>query len=318
MFNTYRHNKKRNVGLLREFFSRYMARAIVENRIGDFEQAKKLWVKYFNPKTKMYEEYKAYQALYDANVSSREMGIEVLKRVKSVCAKQDQSCLDKEKTSLLSEITRLNHAENFFEQNVPNYKDLATTQILINAWRGTGSIVGDITEMVKLEESVLGNLVSDAKVISEGRQANKDIESENLLASNKEKLDSLALKIFFEKFNEKYSSMLIKEQMQLLSEFLLQNDDSLIAHCKKLVDVSLKEISSALKDPTYPQTIRNKLQEVNQEILGHASELDGCSIVSEESLAFFMSLYPLLEELRSTDESNQQNRSSDKEARRLI
>lgn len=318
MFNTYRHNKKRNVGLLREFFSRYMARAIVENRIGDFEQAKKLWVKYFNPKTKMYEEYKAYQALYDANVSSREMGIEVLKRVKNVCAKQDQSCLDKEKTSLLSEITRLNHAENFFEQNVPNYKDLATTQILINAWRGTGNIVGDITEMVKLEESVLGNLVTDAKVISEGRQANKDIESQNLLTTNKEKLDSLALKIFFEKFNEKYSSLLLKEQMELLSGYLMQNNNDVVAKCKNIAEVALKEISQALSDSLYQQTIKNKLQEVKQQIVSYSSQLTECDTISEDILAFYMSLCPLVEELRSTDDSSQLNRSSDKEARRLI
>lgn len=318
MFSTYRHNKKRNVGLLREFFSRYMARAIVENRINDFNQAKTIWTKYFNPKTKIYEEYKAYAALYDTNISNREMGIEILRRVKSVCSKQDQSRLDKEKTSLLAEITRLRHSETFFEQSIPNYKALATTQVLINAWRGTGNVVGDIAEMVKLEESVLSNLVSDAKVITEGSKVISSIKPADLINTNKEKLDSLALKIFFEKFNEKYSSLLIKEQMELLSSFLLHNHDNVVTRCKRLTEDSLKEISMALKDSSYPQTLKNKLQEVNQQIFDRASDLEGCNVVSEDSLAFFMSLCPLIEELKSKDEVKQTNRLFDKEARRSI
>jgi hypothetical protein len=91
-----------------------------------------------------------------------------------------------------------------------------------------------------------------------------------------------------------------------------------VSQCKKLADVSLKEISIALMDSSYQQTVKNKLEEVKQQIIDYSSHLNDCKIISEEALAFYMSLCPLTEELKSTDDGSQINRSSDKETRRLI
>lgn len=300
MFNTYRHNKKRNIGLLREFFSRYMAKAIVENRADDFNKAKNLWIKYFNPKTKIYEEFEVFQALSEGGIARREMGIELLRRTKAVCENQKQSELDAEKTNLLAEISRLPKSADFFEQSVPNYKEHATIQVLMNAWRGTGNVVGNIAEMVKLEEATLGFMESKAATMLESKQiAAKDIEQ--IFAENRNDIDVLVLKLFVEKFNEKYTGLLSEEQSGLLSKFLVSDKSGLVSECAEIRHEAIREINISLKNSKYEQLTRENLIAVREQIESMDKET---SNIDEDRLAFHMALLPLIEELTSADENN--------------
>jgi hypothetical protein len=316
MFSTYRHNKKRNIGLLREFFSIYMAKAIVENRNHDFTMAKNLWLKYVNPKTKIYEEFQAFAALYEYSTDAREIGIELLKRTKQICEKQSQSDLDKEKTALLSEITRLPKSDNFFEQPVAGYKELATTQVLINAWRGTGTIVGNISEMVKLEEAVISNMAKEKVQIAENVIVEGNICQQNILGENKEQVDTLVLKLFFEKFNEKYGNLLNEQQSSLLKGFLFADTKKLIDGCKKLQEELVVEIDKALHSNDYQAFVKEKLRSIKEDVASSTSDVIKTNVVTEDKLAFFMSVCPLLEELRAPN--NQHINESFAAARRIL
>ena len=69
----FRHNKKRNIGLLSEFFSRYIANALVEKRYKDIEKAKNIWTEYVNPKTEIYKELSMFNALYNSSLKNKEI-----------------------------------------------------------------------------------------------------------------------------------------------------------------------------------------------------------------------------------------------------
>lgn len=304
MFSTYRHNKKRNIGLLREFFSLYMAKAIVENRMSDYAKAKSLWLKYVNPKTKMYEEFQVFTTLYEYSTNAREIGLELLKRTKQICEKQSQEELDREKTMMLSEITKLPRGDKFFEQNVPGYKNLATTQVLINAWRGTGNVVGNLSEMIKLEEAVLSNMADNKKPMLEQVSFDGVADAHKVLSENKEQVDSLVFKIFLEKFNDRYGSLLSESQVTLLKGFLFSDTKQVLNGCQQVYRSINEEIGQAIRRNEFQQVVKDKLTVVREDSERVYREIVTSGNISEENLAFFMSLCPLLEELRSAENTS--------------
>lgn len=89
----FRHNKKRNIGLLSEFFSRYIANALLEKRYKDIEKAKKIWSDYVNPKTEIYKELSMFNALQSSSLQNREICYSLLENVKKHSIKQNQKSI---------------------------------------------------------------------------------------------------------------------------------------------------------------------------------------------------------------------------------
>ena len=100
----FRHNKKRNVGLLSEFFARYIAKALLEKRFDDIEKAKSVWNKFVNPKTEIYKEFSYFNSLQNSSLKNREIAFNLLETVKHKTKKQNQKKLDEEKSRFIDEI----------------------------------------------------------------------------------------------------------------------------------------------------------------------------------------------------------------------
>jgi multidrug efflux pump subunit AcrA (membrane-fusion protein) len=130
-----KHNKKRNVGLINEFFARYMARAIIERRDSDLKKAKELFSKHFQKGTDLHRELRLFSSLYETRLQSREAAASLIEQAKQVCKLQSQARIDLEKTALLREINQQLGEPKFFDQEVAGYRDYATIQVLLNHWR---------------------------------------------------------------------------------------------------------------------------------------------------------------------------------------
>jgi superfamily I DNA and RNA helicase len=197
--NKITHNKKRNVGLLYEFFSRYIAKALLENKTEDLEKAKSLIRKHFNTTTDLYKELKLFKMLYETEVSNKDFAIHLVNRVKEVVKTQSQSRLDLEKTSLIHEINQTLADNGFFNQNVPNYKILGTIQILLNSWRNTDLINENFDKIIEFELLLIEHLLTPKNI-------NKNSTQVKNLPSN-QNINKLVIDVMANKINKKFVSL---------------------------------------------------------------------------------------------------------------
>lgn len=285
----FRHNKKRNVGLLSEFFARYIAKALLEKRFDDIEKAKSVWNKFVNPKTEIYKEFSYFNSLQNSSLKNREIAFNLLETVKHKTKKQNQKKLDEEKSRFIDEINNQLKDKEFFDREVPSYKDFASIQILLNAWRGIG-FKGSLNEMVELEDSVLGILLTEKKEDKQLQDSPLDMTTEEV--------DGLVLKIMTEKANVKFAKVFNKEQQRIVQLYLFSENNS----------STQQELFVLLEN------IRRDSQEKINKTINSSKELDKQTCeklnsilsliqenkkqdITDESVMFHMNLAKLKEEL---------------------
>lgn len=283
----FKHNKKRNIGLISEFFSRYIAEAFIDNRHDDIAKARRIWQKHVTPSSALYDELNIFNALYESNIKSKEVAFSLLENARNICKKQSQKQLDEEKASLLNEISSNLGDKKFFDRQVPDYKSYASVQVLMNAWRGTG-VRGNISDIANLEEMLLEHILKE--------KAKPNFDVSNI---TKTEVDNLVLKLMTEKFNEKYNGLLNDTQKDIVNLYVLskKNEET----NKKLIDLlenikysTLKFLKAPLMTESFDRTLKKKLNHV-------ASLLENSDVtnINDETIKFYMSIAKLKEEMES-------------------
>lgn len=283
----FKHNKKRNIGLISEFFSRYIAEAFIDDRHEDIAKARKLWEKHVHSKSSTYKELQIFNALHESNLNSKEIAFSMLEKAKSVCKKQSQQKLDEEKAALINEISSVLGDKSFFDRSVPDYKTFASVQVLMNAWRGTG-FKGSISDMAQLEEMVLEHILT--------KKTKPEIDASGVTTSE---VNSLVVKLMTEKFNAKYNGLLNETQKEIVGLYMLSHDnkdnkDRLVALLEGLKVGTLKALKSPVMTEGLDRILKSKLGEVIS--LLESSDLTN---VTDETITFYMSVAKLKEEMES-------------------
>lgn len=278
------HNKKRNTGLISEFFARYLAKCVVENNDTNLKKAKTILKKYFSEGSELLEELKLFRSVHSSSLVSKENVSLLFSKVKENVKKQDATKLNLEKTSLLHEINHSLGGASFFEEKIENYRDLATTQYLFNYWREESKYPGIFAEMIKLEENL------SFAVLSEGQKRELNTKENPLARSLQENVDRLVVGIFEKKLAEKFSGSLSESQRNLLNLFVLGEKDLLE---KELESIETKT-KKLIKETALDEALKHKLETIqgtlNESVL---KEEKG----EEKRIAFYMSLIQLNEEL---------------------
>lgn len=291
------HNKKRNVGLLNEFFARHIANLLVSQKHDAIDKARVLYNKYFIGETQIAKEWRLFQALYTTNVGSTEVASSLVERVRALTAKDSVMAkkLEEEKTKLIHEINNVLGDKEFFGRSVPDYKIQATIQVLLNNWRESSlNEVSNLTTMAQLEDSLLEHLTRQ-KTIPEG-------DSTYLEMSNEE-IDGLVVNIMSEKFNGKFSKELSDEQRNIISTYVFANQgeqkDRLVGMLEgvrsrtlKLVETTISTKKAGNEDIGDP--LMKKLTGIKNLLL---NEYKDTSRLSDETVTFYMTLTKLEKEL---------------------
>lgn len=287
-----KHNKKRNVGLINEFFARYMARAIIERRDSDLKKAKELFSKHFQKGTDLHRELRLFSSLYETRLQSREAAASLIEQAKQVCKLQSQARIDLEKTALLHEINQQLGEPKFFDQEVAGYRDYATIQVLLNHWRGS-ILTENLSEAAQLEDRFIQHLT----------RASPSIEKEAILQMSETEVDGLVVNLMTEKLNKKFSSSLNTEQKKLLQLYVFSKDspESKVALVEKLEGLRKRASSSienALSRDEQAKKVGNKLKEIQgmlQEDYRDTSNPD------DKLVTFYMTVSKLEEELNNNE-----------------
>lgn len=292
-----KHNKKRNIGLLNEFFARYMASAAVEFRFEDYEKADLLWKKHFCEGSELVKELALFEQVANAKLKDRLVAHQMLSEVKRLTENQNQEKLDREKTALLHEINSELNDPEFFSRSVSNYRTNASIQILLNAWR-TKSESPNFSKVSHVKEKVVDHMVEEKKGLPPIDNA--------ILNKTQDDIDQLTINIFSEKIDEKYSSQLNTEQKEILGLYIFsgQNEKSENRLVKKLSELrnsvarSIKLELGKLNEnkTTGKNSTKDKLLEVKKCLQDPAYDIER---LSSNTISFYLAIAGLRHELES-------------------
>lgn len=289
----YKHNKKRNIGLISEFFSRYMAAAFVDGRHADIEKASAIWQKHVHPQSETHKEFVLFTALHETSLKDRNVAHSLLQRVEKEIRKQSQEKLDKEKNSLINEINLSLKDSQFFSRSVEDYRNLASIQLMFNAWRGVG-FKGSPADLATLEEGVIDGMLKEKRPVSD-----------NLANVSSDDVDHLVVKMMTEKFNRKYDQTLNIEQKRIVQLHALSAKDQ--ASKQKLTELlenirrsTLSSIARSTLKESFGTPLKNKLQEIRSMMIDGGKYAD-TTAPSDDHIVFYMTVSKLKEEMESPE-----------------
>jgi len=285
-----KHNKKRNIGLLYEFFTRFIGKAILENRDNDIVKAKTLLKKHLNRGTDLYKELKLFKVLSEANVSNREQALHLINRVREAVKYQSQARLELEKTSLIHEVNSNLNADLFFEEAITDYKKLGVIQVLLNTWRDETLKESVVGETVYLEEKLIDFMMNN--------KSKADIQQ--ALQMTTEDVDRLVVNLMTEKVNKKYSN-LNEEQKDVIRLYVFSKDDtqvkeSLVEKLSGIKNKFLAVLPAHRHEFVNDKVLIDKLSEVKNTLLKEYSDF---SSVNDDMVGFYLGLSKLEHEVKS-------------------
>tara|TARA_Y100001973_G_C5202140_1_gene338688 strand:+ start:1305 stop:2159 length:855 start_codon:yes stop_codon:yes gene_type:complete len=189
----YKHNKKRNTAFLFESLIREITKSVIAKDSNRKKAILSIVKEHFAKDTILFKELELYKALYKNDDLASGFAEKLLKEVKEEHKRLDSKKIFEAQSKLIRKInTKLTN--RVFANFVPNYKNLATIQQIFNA----------------------KSLNPRARIILE-QDYIKILSTQNLMKESKLKsVDKLTFKTFINKFNDRYSSGLLKEQKTLL------------------------------------------------------------------------------------------------------
>jgi len=233
----FRHNKKRNSAFLYEILIQELTKAILSKNVNLQNKIMVLIKETFSHNSLMYRELKLYRAIThtkDVNTSTAE---KIINEVKIRHSELDKKILVNEQNKLARKIRQFLSSETF-SNFVPSYKDLASVAQIFN------------------------NKVSiKSKILLENELVDK-MSSKN----NEDKMvpmDNIVYKSFVKKFNEEYSSKLLKEQKFLLNKFICSfhnNGIELKAYLNEEIGRLKNELKQSLSEEEFisdPEMLKN-------------------------------------------------------------
>ena len=288
-----KHNKKRNIGLLNEFFARYMATAAVEFRFDDYEKADVLWKKHFCKGSELVKELALFESIAGVCLKDRAVAYQMLVEAQQHTKQQNFDKLEQEKTALLHEINSQLNDPKFFSQAVQNYRSAATIQILLNTWHSRPAIQAqNFSQLSQVKEKVID-------FMTEAREELPPIDA-SILSKTKEDVDQLVVNVFSEKVNERYSEQLNDRQKEILGLYVFANNSE--ASQKKLVG-ALTDLRSSVSETIELELRGSKQNSVKEKL----HEVRGClqdstydvSRLSADTISFYLAIAGLKQELES-------------------
>jgi len=279
----HRHNKKRNIGLLNEFFARYMAYAAVEFKFEDYNKAEALWKKHFHKNSELSKELALFETIMNARLRDRNIAFQMLTEAKKISSVQNQEKLDKEKTALLHEINIQLGGSDFFSKEVENYRTSASVQILLNAWR-THTTSKNFSQLSHLQEKVIDYMV-------ENKEELPPIDT-SLLNKTQEDVDQLAIRVFSEKVNERYSKKLNEKQKEILGLYVFSNrseisQKKLVKELGMLRESVKNDIDLELTSKSPGKSMGNKLLEVKSNLSNPKYDIEN---ISNYTIGFYLAI----------------------------
>tara|TARA_B100000131_G_scaffold228025_2_gene219732 strand:- start:7310 stop:8137 length:828 start_codon:yes stop_codon:yes gene_type:complete len=216
-----KHNKKRNTAFVYEALIKEATYAILKNDEQKSHKVVGLIKKHFTADSFLKKDLECYRSLYENQGIDKEISEKILKE--SALAKRmiDPDGLFGEQTAMINDVNKT-ISPSVFNNFVPNYKTLATISKMFNT--------NSPKEKVILENRIIENM---SNIVEE--------------SENNQEIDNVVYTTFVQKFNEKYSDVLLSEQKELLTRYISSFADNSI-ELKLFLNEEIGRLKSKLEE----------------------------------------------------------------------
>lgn len=249
-----KHNKKRNTAFLYECLIRELTKAIIKEDKGRQTKVKGLLKEFFRKGKALKSELEIYNSLTESKSLEEDFSKRLLQESKVDFDNLNRKEVFNEQTKLINKINKQLGSKTF-SNFVPNYKDLATIGLFFQSSNLKAK------KRIMLENNLV-KILTRGEVIEEGMKP----------------IESLEFKMFVKRFNETYENSLLKEQKDLLSNFIVSfSDNGLglksylndeIGRLKEAVDSEIVKTDSISLKENF-QKVKAKLNSYSQKPVNH-------------------------------------------------
>lgn len=283
---TFRHNKKRNTGLVYEFLIRHLSQSMIDRRADVYQKTLGMIRRYYGDGSPLMSEHELFTVVQNTRGISEAAARRILGEIQRAAKTMDFKKIDIKKSNLIKEI---NHGfgQDFWDlHRVPEYRLLATIQMVIDSARSERRLTESV-ENIQLEEGLVNYMTTRNEYKSP--------------TPPKEEIDQLVMAITAKKFQEKYSKSLNRSQQKLLEEYVryqVTRDDHrfvkvVIDEEKRVKSIleKARNMSEFVTDPIMMKKLNEAHDHFNK-ITGHVTDvLD----VQLENLMLYQSLVEEIE-----------------------
>jgi len=287
MSSSFKHNKKRNSGLVYEFLVRRLGLTLIDGDKTSYEKTLGIIKKYYSPGQPLAREKEIFDVISKSRGLSEGMSRKILDEVKKHVAKLDVRKIDIKKSNIIKEI-HYTFGQDFFDvHRIPQYRLYASIQLLADQYAAGTKSLNEGTSRVQLEESIVKFMTTS---------------SEKTISENKgEKIDSLVAAIAVKKFEQKYSGALNEAQKKTIRKFMNYCMTGNKEQFAREIEEERRNILSKLNESRSMKCFKEDkiMAERLDESVKTLSSLD--KLHSEKTVQEILLFHKLIQELNSND-----------------
>ena len=202
---TFKHNKKRNSGLVYEFLVRHLSQAMIDKDSNSYQKTLGFVRKYYGENAPIAEEHELFTVVQNTRGVSENAARRILGEVQRQANTIDNKKLEIKKSNLIKEIN-YTFGQGFWDSHrIPDYRLLATIQMVIDAARSKQQLTESV-QNIQLEEGLVQYMTTTSQYTPP--------------VPPREEIDQLVMAITAKKFQEKYSKSLNSDQQVLLEKYM--------------------------------------------------------------------------------------------------
>jgi len=195
-----KYNKKRNTAFLYETLVKELTKAVVNKDNSKRAIILGILKEHYSLKSVLYKELDVYKSLYETKGVEMDIAQRMVSEAKRVYFSLNSQDIFNQQTQVINKMNKQLES-SIFSNFIGNYKDLAT-----------------ISQLFDDNVSIKHRVLLEKKVL--------DILCENKVEKQEMRpIDNIVYKQIIKKFNEKYSDVLLKEQKELFSKYILSYAD---------------------------------------------------------------------------------------------
>jgi len=234
-----KHNKTRNLGIIVECLIKEYVFSLLEKKSHKQRVIWNIFDKYFLQETSILsKEMQLFNILSETNCKDQSSAAKILNAFYKYSKQLPQNDIEKSKTKLLAE-TEATIGLNFLNHKLSNYKILASIQQLLNNIRFRKHSVLTEAEQIKIEETIIENLLVDKK------------KKQLFEGAKNDQVDSLVVEIAINSWFRDIQDLSEVQKAYLRKFFKCSGDDlklkGLLKEFQTLLPKMLTELTDSLK-----------------------------------------------------------------------
>lgn len=208
MPSSFKHNKKRNSGLVFEFLVRRVGLTMVDKDPESYVKALGVIKKYFGPGQPLAKEREIFDVIVKSRGLNEQAARRVLDEVKGYVGELDQRKIEIKKSNLIKDVHHTFGQDFFDVHRIPQYRLFASIQMLIEQYKNEAQRknISEGVQRIQLEESLVKYMASTPTQPS--------------TTARGEKVDSLVAALAMKKFEQRYSGAMNEGQKKTLRRFM--------------------------------------------------------------------------------------------------